>query len=75
MYRRTPGTRVKARRRTRDYVRGLLGAVGRKNSWQLAECTDGVDASMPTFSTRVVGYFNCAGVCRLRFSVCPKDGR
>jgi SRSO17 transposase len=29
--------RVEPRRRTRDYVRGLLGPVGRKNSWQLAE--------------------------------------
>ncbi|MER6153923.1 IS701 family transposase, partial [Streptomyces hirsutus] len=29
--------RVEARRRMRDYVRGLLGPVGRKNSWQLAE--------------------------------------
>jgi SRSO17 transposase len=30
-------SRVEARRRMRDYVRGLLGPVGRKNSWQLAE--------------------------------------
>ncbi|GAA2593052.1 IS701 family transposase [Streptomyces axinellae] len=30
-------TRVELRRRTRDCVRGLLGPVGRKNSWQLAE--------------------------------------
>ncbi|WP_443034431.1 IS701 family transposase [Streptomyces sp. BE303] len=30
-------TRVEPRRRMRDYVRGLLGPVGRKNSWQLAE--------------------------------------
>ncbi|MFD8489479.1 IS701 family transposase [Streptomyces sp. NPDC059712] len=30
-------TRVEARRRMRDYVRGLLGPVGRKNGWQLAE--------------------------------------
>jgi hypothetical protein len=29
--------RVEARRRMRDYVRGLLGPVGRKNSWQFAE--------------------------------------
>jgi hypothetical protein len=29
--------RVDLRRRTRDYVRGLLGPVGRKNGWQLAE--------------------------------------
>lgn len=29
--------RVEARRRMRDYVRGPLGPVGRKNSWQLAE--------------------------------------
>lgn len=29
--------RVEARRRIRDYVRGRLGPVGRKNSWQLAE--------------------------------------
>ncbi|WP_217562623.1 IS701 family transposase [Streptomyces sp. GbtcB6] len=29
--------RVEVRRRMRDYVRGLLGPVGRKNSWQLAE--------------------------------------
>lgn len=29
--------RVEARGRMRDYVRGLLGAVGRKNSRQLAE--------------------------------------
>lgn len=29
--------RVKPRRRMRDYVRGLLGPVARKNSWQLAE--------------------------------------
>uniref|UniRef100_UPI0038517364 IS701 family transposase n=1 Tax=Streptomyces triticiradicis TaxID=2651189 RepID=UPI0038517364 len=29
--------RVESRRRMRDYVRGLLGPVGRKNSWQLAE--------------------------------------
>ncbi|MFB7669670.1 transposase, partial [Kitasatospora sp. NPDC056138] len=30
-------TRVEPRRRVRDYVRGLLGPVGRKNGWQLAE--------------------------------------
>ncbi|WP_285740304.1 IS701 family transposase [Kitasatospora phosalacinea] len=30
-------TRVEPRKRMRDYVRGLLGPVGRKNSWQLAE--------------------------------------
>ncbi|MFD3729085.1 IS701 family transposase [Streptomyces sp. NPDC058671] len=30
-------SRVEPRRRMRDYVRGLLGPVGRKNSWQLAE--------------------------------------
>jgi len=29
--------RVEPRRRVRDYVRGLLGPVGRKNGWQLAE--------------------------------------
>ena len=29
--------RVEPRRRMRDYVRGLLGPVSRKNSWQLAE--------------------------------------
>ncbi|WP_260328719.1 transposase [Streptomyces sp. Ag109_O5-1] len=29
--------RVETRRRMRDYIRGLLGPVGRKNSWQLAE--------------------------------------
>ncbi|MFE3906361.1 IS701 family transposase [Streptomyces sp. NPDC059153] len=29
--------RVESRRRVRDYVRGLLGPVGRKNGWQLAE--------------------------------------
>ncbi|MFF4410822.1 IS701 family transposase [Streptomyces sp. NPDC001404] len=29
--------RVEQRRRMRDYVRGLLGPVGRKNCWQLAE--------------------------------------
>ncbi len=29
--------RVEARRRMRDYVRGLLAPVARKNSWQLAE--------------------------------------
>lgn len=29
--------RVEPRRRARDYVRGLLGPVGRKNGWQLAE--------------------------------------
>ncbi|WP_308346420.1 IS701 family transposase [Streptomyces sp. ISL-66] len=29
--------RVEPRRRMRDYVRGLLGPVGRKNGWQLAE--------------------------------------
>jgi hypothetical protein len=29
--------RVEVRRRMRDYVRGLLGPVGRKNSWQPAE--------------------------------------
>jgi SRSO17 transposase len=29
--------RVEARRRMRGYVRGLLGPVGRKNSWQLTE--------------------------------------
>jgi hypothetical protein len=29
--------RVEPRRRTRDYVRALLGPVDRKNSWQLAE--------------------------------------
>ncbi|MGW2028527.1 IS701 family transposase [Streptomyces decoyicus] len=29
--------RVEPRRRMRDYVRSLLGPVGRKNSWQLAE--------------------------------------
>jgi SRSO17 transposase len=31
-------TRVEARRRMRDYVRGLLGPAGHKNGWQLAEC-------------------------------------
>jgi SRSO17 transposase len=29
--------RIEPRRRMQDYVRGLLGPVGRKNSWQLAE--------------------------------------
>jgi SRSO17 transposase len=29
--------RVEVRRRMQDYVRGLLGPVGRKNSWQVAE--------------------------------------
>lgn len=29
--------RVEPRRRMRDYVRGLLAPVARKNSWQLAE--------------------------------------
>ena len=29
--------RVEPRRRMRDYVRGLLGPIGRKNSWQPAE--------------------------------------
>jgi SRSO17 transposase len=29
--------RVEPRRRMRDYVHGLLGPVGRKNGWQLAE--------------------------------------
>ncbi|MCX4564423.1 transposase [Streptomyces phaeochromogenes] len=29
--------RIEPERRMRDYVRGLLGPVGRKNSWQLAE--------------------------------------
>lgn len=29
--------RADLRRRMRDYVRALLGPVGRKNSWQLAE--------------------------------------
>ncbi|MEU1180826.1 IS701 family transposase [Streptomyces sp. NPDC005820] len=29
--------RVEPRRRMRDYVHGLLGPAGRKNSWQLAE--------------------------------------
>lgn len=29
--------RVEPRQRMRDYVRGLLGPVGRKNIWQLAE--------------------------------------
>lgn len=30
-------SRVEPRHRVRDYVRGLLGLVGRKNGWQLAE--------------------------------------
>ncbi|MFD7639591.1 transposase [Kitasatospora sp. NPDC059795] len=30
-------SRVEPRRRMRDYVSGLLGAIGRKNGWQLAE--------------------------------------
>jgi SRSO17 transposase len=30
-------SRVEPRRRMRDYVRGLLGPVSRKNGWQLAE--------------------------------------
>ncbi|MER5669564.1 hypothetical protein ABT113_54920 [Streptomyces mirabilis] len=30
-------TRIEPRRRMRDYVRGLLAPVGRKNGWQLAE--------------------------------------
>lgn len=30
-------SRVEPRRRMRDYIRGLLGPVGRKNGWQLAE--------------------------------------
>lgn len=29
--------RVELRRRVRDYVRGLLAPMARKNSWQLAE--------------------------------------
>ena len=29
--------RVEPRRHMRDYVRGPLGPVGRKNNWQLAE--------------------------------------
>ncbi len=29
--------RVEPRRRMRDYIRGLLGPVGRKNGWQLAD--------------------------------------
>ena len=29
--------RADLRKRARDYVRGLLGSVGRKNCWQLAE--------------------------------------
>ncbi|MFJ5724563.1 hypothetical protein [Streptomyces sp. NPDC093149] len=29
--------RAEPRRRMRDHVRGLLGSVGRKNSWQIAE--------------------------------------
>lgn len=29
--------RVEPRRHARDYIRGLLGPVGRKNSWQIAE--------------------------------------
>lgn len=29
--------RVEPRRRMRDYIRGLMGPVGRKNGWQLAE--------------------------------------
>jgi hypothetical protein len=29
--------RIEPRRRMRDYVRGLLGPVGRTNSWQMAE--------------------------------------
>lgn len=32
--------RVEVRRRMRDYVRGLLGPDGHKNSWQLAEYAD-----------------------------------
>jgi SRSO17 transposase len=32
--------RVELRRRMRDYVRGLLAPVARKNSWQLAEQAD-----------------------------------
>uniref|UniRef100_UPI00374DAFA4 hypothetical protein n=1 Tax=Streptomyces asiaticus TaxID=114695 RepID=UPI00374DAFA4 len=32
--------RVVLRRRMRDYVRGLLAPVARKNSWQLAEQAD-----------------------------------
>ncbi|GAA1709448.1 hypothetical protein GCM10009680_58020 [Streptomyces yatensis] len=31
--------RAEPRRRTRDYIRGLLGPVGRKDGWHLAECT------------------------------------
>jgi hypothetical protein len=30
-------SRVEPRRRMRDYICGLLGPVGRKNGWQLAE--------------------------------------
>lgn len=30
-------SRIVPRRRMQDYARGLLGPVGRKNSWQLAE--------------------------------------
>ncbi len=30
-------SRIEPRRQMRDYVRGLLGPVGRKNSWQIAE--------------------------------------
>lgn len=43
--------RVEPRRRMRDYVRGLLGPVGRKNGWQLAEyagpCHPGRAAAPP----------------------------
>ncbi|MFJ9847859.1 hypothetical protein [Streptomyces sp. NPDC101150] len=37
--------RVELRRRMRDYVRGLLAPVARKNSWQLAESAQSVDTA------------------------------
>lgn len=46
--------RVEARRRARDYLRGLLAPLGRKNGWQLAEAAgDSSPAAVHDFLTRM----------------------
>ncbi len=46
--------RVEARRRARDYLRGLLAPLGRKNGWQLAEAAgDTSPAAVHDFLTRM----------------------
>ncbi|MEV6947484.1 hypothetical protein AB0N07_37135 [Streptomyces sp. NPDC051172] len=51
--------RIEPRRRMQDYVRGLPGPVGRKNSWQLAEHAG---HATPYGLQRLLAAWNEAGV-------------